>query len=204
MSSDKVPSKRALAFKDWMAERGTNTKQVAEKSGVTYTTLASFVQGATRSLKGETEEKITAAYGCSAAEIFERTAPPVMVIPVISEVAAGKLTDPATQIRDGDQTIEIGGLDPGDYFATRVSGDSMDRLSPPGSLIVVNRADRDLVRGRRYIFSLRGKTTYKRWEVNPFRLVPESTNPANEAIFPKSEEEWTVIGRVRLTLMDDL
>lgn len=126
-------------------------------------------------------------------------------MPIISTVAAGKLLDPTTQIEGEHQTIEISGLPPGDYFATRVQGTSMNRISPPGSLIVVNRAERELVRGRRYIFSRRGETTYKRFEVSPFRLEPETTDPdANPTIFPKSEEEWLVIGRVRVTLLDDL
>lgn len=126
------------------------------------------------------------------------------IVPVIAWVAAGDLADVTSQIPEGTETIEISGLEPGDYFATRVSGDSMDRLSPPGSLILVNRAEREPIRGRRYIFSRRGETTYKRFESNPRRLVPESTNPMHEPIFPNSEEEWTVIGRVRMTIFDDM
>lgn len=126
-------------------------------------------------------------------------------MPIISSVAAGQLVDPTTQIEGEYETIEISGLPPGDYFATRVDGTSMNRISPPGSLVLVNRAERELVRGRRYIFGRRGKTTYKRYETDPVRLEPETTDPdANPTIFPKSEEEWIVIGRVRLTLLDDL
>lgn len=128
----------------------------------------------------------------------------VRTVPVIAWVAAGSLGAVTSQIPEGTETIEISGLEPGDYFATRVSGDSMDRLSPPGSLILVNRAEREAIRGRRYIFSHRGETTYKRFESNPRRLVPESTNPMHEPIFPNSEEEWSVIGRVRMTIFDDM
>lgn len=67
---EKRPSDRSVAFKRWMEAIGTNTKQVALKAGVPYTTLASFVQGGTQSLKGETEEKISAAYGDSPDAIF--------------------------------------------------------------------------------------------------------------------------------------
>lgn len=126
-------------------------------------------------------------------------------MPIISSVAAGRLADPSTQIRGEHQTIEISGLPPGDYFATRVRGTSMNRVSPPGSLIIVNRADRELIRGRRYIFARRGETTYKRFETEPLRLEPETFDPeGNPIIFPKSEEEWEVIGRVRMTVVDDL
>lgn len=131
--------------------------------------------------------------------------PDGITMPVISSVAAGRLTDPDTQITGEYQTITIGGLEPGDYFATVVDGTSMNRISPPGSTIVVNRRDTELVRGRRYIFARRGKTTYKKWETDPPRLEPETTDPdENPTIYPKSEDEWLVIGRVRLTMLRDL
>ncbi len=201
----KTPSKRALAFKRWVARHGTSTKRVAREAAVPYTTLASFVQGDTQSLKGENEELIARACGSSVEEIFGGEEPTSRAIPIISSVAAGALADPNIQIPAETQTIEISGLPPGEYFATRVAGTSMNRLSPEGSLIIVNRAERDPIRGKRYIFGRRGKTTYKKFETDPLRLEPETTLPEeNPTIYPKSDEEWTVIGRVRLTLMDDL
>lgn len=190
----------------WMAARNTNTKQVAAHAEVAYTTLASFVQGGTQSLKGDTEAKITAAYGASAAEIFLGETGDIQTAPIISAVAAGRLTDPSVELEGSFDTVEIGGLGlpPGSYFATRVDGTSMDRISPHRSLILVNRHETELLPGRRYIFSQRGRTTYKKWETNPPRLEPESTDPNNQTIFPKSEEDWLVVGRVRLTLLDDL
>lgn len=125
-------------------------------------------------------------------------------IPVVSWVMAGQLADPQTQVPEGSQTIEFSGLEPGDYFATRVRGDSMDRISPEGSLILVNRAEREPLRGRRYIFMHRGETTYKKYETDPVRFEPESTVPANRPIFPRHDQDWSVVGRVRLTLLDDL
>lgn len=190
-----------------MRARGSSTKRVAKETGVPYTTLASFVQGGTQSLKGETEERITSHYGVSAAEVFGGVERAAVQVPIIDSVAAGRLSAPNSQIPHGEyQTIEIVGMLPaGDYFATRVDGTSMDRISPPGSLIVVNKADRELLPGRRYLFSRRGETTYKRWENDPHpRLEPESTDPNNKTIYPTGEEEWSIIGRVRLTLLDDL
>jgi len=124
-------------------------------------------------------------------------------IPVIAWVAAGKFSDPDTQLPSDNETIEIGGLDPGDYFATRVRGDSMNRVANENALIVVNRADRELIKGRRYLFSCRGQTTFKRFGgKDPWRIEPESTNPAHETIFARGGEEWHVIGRVRLAIND--
>ncbi len=124
-------------------------------------------------------------------------------VPLISWVTAGRLADPASQLSEETESIEISGLDPGDYFATKVRGDSMDRISPEGSTIIVNRAEKDPLPGRRYIFARRGETTYKRYESDPYvRLEPDSTNPQNQAIFPQGEETWHVIGRVRLTILE--
>jgi SOS-response transcriptional repressor LexA len=199
---NKQPSARARAFKTWMAQQGTNTAQVSARSGVTYTTLASFVQGSTQSLKGETEEKITAAYGAPASVIFGGAEAASRAIPVISWVAAGRLADPDIQIEPETETIEISGLEPGDYFGTRVRGVSMNRIAPDGAMIIVNRADREPIRGRRYIFNHRGQTTFKRYGgADPTRLEPESTEEI-ETIFPKSDEDWSVIGRVRLVIAE--
>lgn len=142
-------------------------------------------------------EQIASAVGYARGRRGART------IPVFSWVAAGRMHEPEAQL-EPSETIEISGLPAGDYFGTRVQGDSMDRLSPSGSLIIVNRAETELIRGRRYIFNYRGETTYKRWEPDPDRLMPESTNPANESIFPRNHSDWSVIGRVRLTLLDDI
>ena len=181
----------------------------ATAAGLGRDSITDILSGKKRSVRGDTLAKLAEALETTAEYLLGNSIPApaprgVRTIPVISWVAAGTLSDPATQIPEGTETIEISGLPAGDYFATRVSGDSMDRFSPPGSLILVNRAETDLIRGRRYIFSLRGETTYKRWEPDPDRLVPESTNPTHEPIFPKSDRDWSVIGRVRITLFDEL
>lgn len=124
-------------------------------------------------------------------------------IPIIDWVAAGQLTDNVSQLPPESETIEISGLPPGDYFGTKARGDSMNRVAPDDSLLIVNRADRELVRGRRYIFSSRGKTTFKRFGgKDPYRLEPESWNPANEPIYPRDGETWEVIGRVTMVIAE--
>lgn len=121
-------------------------------------------------------------------------------IPIVSWVSAGRMADPDFDPSSDGETFEISGLGDGDYFATRVRGDSMSRIAADGALIVVNKSETDLVRGHRYIFSRRGETTFKRFADNPTRLEPESLNPENEPIFPKPDERWDVIGRVRLVI----
>jgi SOS-response transcriptional repressor LexA len=125
-------------------------------------------------------------------------------VPLIDMVSAGKLTEPRSQIPvEGVPLLAFADLGRGDFFALTVQGDSMDRVSPEGSVIVVDRSDRTLVPGKPYVFwhRLEG-TTYKRWQPNPDRLEPFSWNIANEAIYIRKKRDFGVVGRVRRTLLD--
>lgn len=125
-------------------------------------------------------------------------------VPVIGWVQAGTLRDAsAIQELDELERVTMDGLPPGEWFATDVRGDSMDRVSPEGSRVFVNAADRLLVAGGYFLFSLRGETTYKRYYDEPVRrLEPYSTNPANRSIFLGTEQGWDVIGRVYRSVID--
>lgn len=159
-------------------------------------------------------EDYGAAFGVEAEWLYAGTGPirsgapakrasEIVTIPLISWVSAGQLAEPDFQIPDDDLVqLVFGDLGPGNWFATTVVGDSMDRISPEGSRIVVNRAESDPVSGGLYVCSRRGATTYKRFEADPWRLEPMSTNPANKTIFPKKDDEWSVVGRVRRTILD--
>jgi SOS-response transcriptional repressor LexA len=117
--------------------------------------------------------------------------------------AAGALADVPSLPETGDvPTLTFADLGRGSFFALRVAGDSMDRISPDQSIIIVNQADRTLVPGRFYVFSQRGQATYKRWHANPDYLAPYSTNPMNEPILVAHKREFAVVGRVRRTVLD--
>lgn len=125
-------------------------------------------------------------------------------VPVVAWVQAGQLAD-ISAIHDLPdlEYVTTDGLGPGDWFATNVKGDSMDRVSPEGSRVFVNAADRTLVPGRFYLFCYRGETTYKRYYDDPIaRLEPYSTNPANRPIYLTKDEDWLVVGRVRRSVID--
>ena len=126
-------------------------------------------------------------------------------VPLISWVSAGALqqSDHVEELSTAPR-VPASDLDPaGKWIALRVEGDSMDRISPPDSLIFVNTRDRLLVPNACYVFSDgRGGTTYKRWRPNPNRLEPVSTNPDHEPLFVTDGAEPGVIGRVRRTLLE--
>jgi SOS-response transcriptional repressor LexA len=125
--------------------------------------------------------------------------------PLISWVSAGALKAPSVVIElDDAKMAYIHGLDPkGDWIALEVEGDSMDRISPPESIIFVNRKDRRLVTNACYVIADAegGEATYKRFRANPDRWEPVSTNPEHEPVFVRKGREPVIIGRVRKTLL---
>jgi SOS-response transcriptional repressor LexA len=125
--------------------------------------------------------------------------------PLISWVSAGDPKAPSSVIEIHDaKMVYIHGLDPkGDWIALTVEGDSMDRISPPESIVFVNRNDKRLVTNACYVISDAegGEASYKRFRANPDRWEPVSTNPEHEPMFVKKGREPVIIGRVRKTLL---
>jgi SOS-response transcriptional repressor LexA len=123
-------------------------------------------------------------------------------IPILSFVQAGAFAgrDGVEDLQDA-LAIPVADLPPGKWFALRVEGDSMDRISPPGSIIIVNALDRRLVPNACYVIANEdGEATYKRYRPSPDRFEPVSVNPAHEPIYPIGPVR--VIGRVRRSLLE--
>jgi len=140
-----------------------------------------------------------------APEKLARGARGIQNIPLLDKVTAGRLKAASSQIPVEDvPLLAFADLGRGEFFALTVDGDSMDRWSPDGSIIVVNQADRTLVSGKAYVISQRGEATFKMWRPDPPRFAPYSTNPSHEPIFVKSkaEAEKLVVGRVKRTVLD--
>lgn len=133
----------------------------------------------------------------------ERDGNHISLVPQISWVSASEMrTEAPVTIKDAVGFIAVPELPPGEWIALEVQGDSMDRVSPDGSIIFVNCADKRLVNGKFYVFQDANDhaTTYKRFRSNPDRFVPYSTNPEHEPIYP--EGDFRVIGRVWRTHKD--
>lgn len=158
-----------------------------------------------RKLPPEWAEKIAPFLGVQPQSLLfdDETLPVVRSVPLLSWVSAGKLAEATTPVPTEDvPMMAFAGLGGGDFFALTVRGDSMDRLSPEGSVIVINRQDKQLVSGKPYVFSVRGEATYKLWRPRPNRLAPYSTNPENEPIFVERQRDLEVVGRVKRTVLD--
>lgn len=183
---------RRLTRPELAARMGTSTSQVTK------------LERAERRLTVDWLERIAEALQVSPADLLEHpnSSGPSRV-PVLSWVSAGSLVTPDAVITDLDELpmIEVTGLAEGDWIALRVSGDSMDRISPPESIILANRRDRRLVANACYIIGDGdGGATYKRYRPDPMRFEPVSTNPVHEPLFPNQEP--TIIGRVRRSVLD--
>lgn len=130
-------------------------------------------------------------------------APPSLTdVPLISMVSAGQMGDQATVTSiDGFPTVPAIDLPAGDWVALRVEGDSMNKISPPGSLIFVNRRDKRLVHNACYIVTDEmGNATYKRYRQNedpPFQPASYDDIPA-----PTMQGAVSIFGRVRRSVID--
>lgn len=136
--------------------------------------------------------QVAAALGVTVSELLAETADVRRAIPVLGVVQAGHWRE---AIEDAQGEMSIGAAQPGD-FALRVMGDSMDRLAPEGSLVVIDASDRDLHDKRVYVVANSdGETTFKRYMSSPARLEPVSTNPDHQPI-RIGHDAFRVIGRV--------
>ncbi|WP_152559572.1 S24 family peptidase [Paenirhodobacter enshiensis] len=128
--------------------------------------------------------------------------PHVDMVSLVSWVSAGQLSDQDSVVSPADYpTIPVADLPPSRWIALRVQGTSMNKLSPPDSVIIVDLNDKRLVNGRCYVIADEsGAATYKAYDPNsspPF--VPRSyidTQP------PALTGSIRIVGRVRKTILD--
>lgn len=128
------------------------------------------------------------------------TAPvaPATRVPLLATVSAGEMMrDDVTDEALG--YLDVADLSSGDWIALEVDGTSMDRISPPGSTIIVDRQDRRLVPNACYVIAdSDGRASYKRYRPDPDRFEPVSTFD-HPTIFP--DHTPRIVGRVRLSIL---
>jgi SOS-response transcriptional repressor LexA len=177
---------------------GLKIDELAEKTGLSTTYISRMERGE-RNVSLKNLQKIAEALGVAPSELIDQKS--VTDVPILSWVSAGAMARDDVQ-QDVIGEIRMYDLDPrGEWIALRVEGDSMDRISPPGSLILVDLTDKALVPNACYIITdSDNQATYKRFRSNPSRFEPVSTNPSHDPIYPDGEP--AVIGRVRRSLID--
>jgi SOS-response transcriptional repressor LexA len=130
----------------------------------------------------------------------EDVRPTVTDVPMVSLVSAGQFVDNVHELSDLP-TIPAINLPEGDWIAMRVDGPSMNKISPPDSIIFVNTRDKRLVSNGCYIIADEtGAATYKRYRPNehpPFQPASyEEVEP------PRLEGAIKVIGRVKRSIIE--
>jgi SOS-response transcriptional repressor LexA len=126
---------------------------------------------------------------------------PPLAVPIVTWVSAGRPTENDGQDIIGE--IRVSDLNPrGEWLALRVEGDSMDRISPPGSVILVNAKDTKLINNGCYVIDVGdGETTYKRYRSDPQRFEPVSVNQeGHQTLYFNNPPR--IIGRVRRSILE--
>lgn len=169
--------------------------------GWNYTSYAQHENG-TRGI-GRAAAKYAKAFRVSEAWLLTGEGEPgaALSIPLLSWISAGDLLrDDIAHEALGE--ISVCDLPDSDWIALKVVGDSMDRISPPDSIIFVDRRDKQLVPNGLYVIADdEGNATYKRFRPGPpRRFEPVSVNTALDPVIP--EHDPVIVGRVRRTVLD--
>lgn len=191
-------------------EKGLSQKELAEESGVSQQLISQIERGVNRTTKyipalarahGRTLQEIDP----SLSDVVEQkeVAPPLSeAVKLISWISAGQLSDqPGLDDFSDFPTIYAADLPPGRWIALRVDGTSMNKLSPPESVVIVNLDDTRLVPNRCYIVADEtGAATYKAFDPKATPVFQPRSYLAQEPIAFVGQVR--VIGRVYRTMLD--
>lgn len=180
--------------------KGWSMRQLADEmsqpeSPVHFTTVAK-IERSQRKLTREWIARFASALNVRPSEIVDdELHDPIRIaaeLPVIGMVSAGNWRE-AVQETDRYIAAPVEGER---VFGLDVDGDSMDKLAPAGSTVLVDPDQLDLLDGKFYVVMREdGEATFKQYRASPARLMPCSNNPAHSAI-ALGQEPFTVIGKV--------
>ena len=124
--------------------------------------------------------------------------PSVVLAPIINSVEAGEFADTTPDEPPSAEHSIVVEYPYKTVFALRIEGDSMDRMAPENSLIVVDYSEKKVKDGELFVFRREGEATFKRYRKDKSGawLEPDSTNPRHTPLFPGNGEVIEVIGRV--------
>ncbi len=197
----KSAKKLSYRFKDLREQADLTLEQLSESVEISVSQLSRFESG-DREPRVDELLRIAARLRVPWQEFIDAGATGWMSVPLISFVSAGQLTSvPAAEVLADSEYVQAANLPTGDWIALRVKGTSMDRISPPDSIIFVNRRDKRLVPNACYVIADPDEgSTYKRFRPDPMRFEPVTFSEGHKIIFPDQEPE--IIGRVKRTVLD--
>jgi len=137
--------KSAYRFKEIREQSALTLEELSERVDISVSQLSRFESGTREPRVGELL-RIASKLRVPWQEFIEAGTTGWMSVPLISFVSAGQLTSvPAAEVFADAEYIQAANLPAGDWIALRVKGSSMDRISPPDSVIIVNRRDKSIV-----------------------------------------------------------
>jgi hypothetical protein len=188
---------------------GLNEREASLRAGLHADAIRNIRRGAEGGQAGRTGvsartiSALAPVLGTTSAWLLDgMTGPSGDGLPVVDWKRVGDLLDPSAPLVDCRYLGELFGRWPARYFATRAPDEAMNRISPAGSYIVVDRNDRDLVEGHCYLGILEGQLLFRRWASDPARAEPSSNDPGFKIEFLAQDRSWKIIGRVRRTILD--
>lgn len=182
-------------IRELRAERGWSTRDLADRMGTHFTTIAR-IERSTKPLSADWTRQFAAAFDVAPAAIVGGTvasgSPALNQVPIIGMVAAGQWRE-AIQEPEGLLASPYAGTN---AFALAVAGDSMSKVTPDGSYVIVDPDRPELHDGDLYVvMNSDSETTFKQYRANPARLEPMSLNDEHQAIM-LGRSPFEVVGRV--------
>jgi len=185
-----------------LREIGKSARRASMDGGLTSDAIRNVLRAKSRNPRRDTLEGIARGLDWTLEDLLElasagnvRTVDrPVHEVPLVSWVEAGDLTETVDPYSIGDAAEYIPVTHQRNtLIALRVNGQSMNRIAPEGSIVIVDYADKSLISGQYYVVKIDGRATFKRFRSDPARLEPDSTE-AHETVFIRQETD--VVGRV--------
>lgn len=158
---------RRRAFREWMTAKNLTAAEVARRATIPPTTLYSFLDGKSQSLKGATEQKIASAFGIPVEVLFTSGSDLRREVGVWGKIGAGAEVYPLSDYTDAPmyEVTLPPGLDPDDeYVGFEIEGFSMPPAEP-GWVVIFRRVEsevEDLVNSPCLIDTEDGRRLFKR------------------------------------------
>ena len=123
------------------------------------------------------------------AGFWENAPTPIVSAPILSAVEAGEFAEIRDEPPKSRQSSILVEYPRPTVIALPVEGDSMDRVAPAGSYIIIDYSLKDLSDGDLCVVRRAGEATFKRYrhDGETAWLEPDSSNPRHGPLFPEED-----------------
>ena len=178
-----------------------SARRASIDGGLTPDAIRNVLRNKSRNPRRDTLAGIARGLECRLEDLLElesvdssaRNGPP-KGIPLISWSVVCQLTE-TNSLYSPSQAEDFIVTPPNSWnlIALRIQGDSMGKIAPDESIIIVDLSDRLLEPGRYYVFNHHGNTMFKQFQDEPARLEDDNTNSCATIFY---SDDISVIGRV--------